>query len=481
MNGGFGSTPKFPQVPALEFLLARFHHTGDERLLDIVARSADAMASGGIHDHIGGGFSRYSVDQRWLVPHFEKMLYDQALLGRLYLHLWQLTAKPGYLEVLERTIAYVLRDLRHPDGGFFCGEDADSEGVEGKFYLWSPSEIRETLACLGPDVAEAAIDWWGVTKDGNFEGANILWHPGTTDTGLTSDLRRARDLLLEQRAQRMRPGLDDKVVLEWNGLMIATLAEAASATGRRDWLEAATRAGEFALQRLRNADGRWMRSWHGHAHIPAVAVDHAAITDAFIALATATGQALWIDEARSTAASMIELFWDHAEGGFFTGGNDVDRLVVRSKDLTDMPTASANSLAASVFHRLGTLTGDTRLVELAQTIMLIVGPLAIMNPHAFPALLSAMDTEQIGLTEVVITGDRPDLVEVATGNYLPSSILTWGEAYDSPLWEGRSHESGAGGRAHVCRNYTCRYPTTDPDVLAGELGIDAVVAVTTPD
>jgi uncharacterized protein YyaL (SSP411 family) len=233
--GGFGGAPKFPGTMSLDLLLRAHHHNGSADTLAMVTNSLDAMASGGIYDHVGGAFARYSVDEEWLVPHFEKMLYDQALLTRVYLHAWQVTGEDRYRQVVDETIGYLLRDLRHPAGGFFSAEDADSEGVEGKFYVWSVDEIRDTAG----DDADEAIAWWGVTASGNFEGANILHRPERGDLVRPPGVERARQRLFEVREKRIRPGLDDKVLTEWNALMVASLAEAAAATGDPTWLDAA--------------------------------------------------------------------------------------------------------------------------------------------------------------------------------------------------------------------------------------------------
>lgn len=464
VDGGFGTAPKFPQIPALEFLLERWDRTRDPALLAIVEHSADAMASGGIHDHIGGGFARYSVDRRWIVPHFEKMLYDQALGVDLFLHLWQITGRSGYLRVVENTIDFVLRDLRHRDGGFFCALDADSDGGEGSYYLWSPKEITEALDELGSDTAQAAIEWWRVTEKGNFEGRNILWHPGTIDDPLPDDLEEARHVLRARRDRRPRPALDDKIVLEWNALMIAALARAGAATGRADWTTAAGDAVEFVGAHLRDGNGRWSRAWPSQT--PAFAVDHAALLDAFVRLGEATGQARWIAKARETADTMIALFWDTDAGGLFTVGCDVEQLVVRSKDLTDTPSPSANSLAALSLLRLGVLTGETGYIDRSEAIMRMTGPLAIRNPAAFAVLLNTIDLRSRGITEIAVTGERPDLVEVVTRHYLPSVVLAWGEPYESPLWP------DSDGLAHVCRNYACQSPVADPVELTIQLGVE---------
>jgi uncharacterized protein YyaL (SSP411 family) len=460
--GGFGGAPKFPGTMSLDLLLRAHHHNGSADTLAMVTNSLDAMASGGIYDHVGGAFARYSVDEEWLVPHFEKMLYDQALLTRVYLHAWQVTGEDRYRQVVDETIGYLLRDLRHPAGGFFSAEDADSEGVEGKFYVWSVDEIRDTAG----DDADEAIAWWGVTASGNFEGANILHRPERGDLVRPPGVERARQRLFEVREKRIRPGLDDKVLTEWNALMVASLAEAAAATGDPTWLDAAVETGDFLLANLRRDDGRWLRSWQadGGARHLAYATDHAALVDAFTRLGEATGEARWLDEATTVAEALLDLFWDHDQGGVFTTGRDAESLVTRPKDLMDNATPSANSLAALALLRLSALTGDDTLRERAVDILRLLSDLAGKHPAAFGHLLAAVDLHTTGSTEIVVTGDRPDLVRAVTEQFLPNAVLAWGERHDSPLWEGRD-----GDQVYVCRQYACRRPVTDADALRAEL------------
>jgi uncharacterized protein YyaL (SSP411 family) len=456
--GGFGRAPKFPQTMSLDLLLRK-------GAVDPVVVSLDAMASGGIYDHLGGGFARYSVDTRWLVPHFEKMLYDQALLARVYLHAWQVTGFERYRQVLEETVGYVLRDLQSPAGGWYSAEDADSEGEEGKFYVWSLDEVLE----VGGQVA---ADWYGVTAAGNFEGVNILVRPVRGDLARPDEVEAARAALFERREGRIRPGLDDKVLTEWNALFLSTLAEAASATGRADWLAAAVTNGEFLLAELRRPDGRWLRSWQAEvasvdgtrARHLAYAADHATLVDAFTRLAEATGEARWIEAARETAHALLELFWDDEGGGLFTTGHDAEELVARQKDLLDNATPSANSTAAYALLRLAALTGEDRFQAAAEAILGLLGPLAGAHPMAFANLLAALDLHLAGATEIAVVGDRPELIQVVRRAWRPNSVLAWGQPYDSPLWEGRTD-----GHAYVCRNFTCQQPVTTPDDLERQL------------
>ena len=471
-RGGFGGAPKFPQAMSLDLLLRALARqpSPDPDIRGIVETSLDAMASGGIYDHLGGGFARYSVDVVWLVPHFEKMLYDQALLARAYLHAWQVLGHERYRQVLDETVGYVLRDLRHPDGGFFSAEDADSEGEEGRFYVWSADEV---VTALDDDrgLADEVMAFYGVTSGGNFEGRTILNRihargPEHVDLSRPPRIEDARARLFAARERRVRPGLDDKVLTEWNALMLAALAEAAAGTGRRDWLDAAAGTGEFLLGSLRREDGRWLRSWQadGGARHLAYAADHAALVDAFVRLAEATGEARWIDAARSSADALLDLFWDEERGGLFTTGSDAERLVARNKDLMDNATPSANSLAAVALLRLAALTGEERYRDRAEEILRLTGSLATQHPTAFGHLLAAVDLAVHGIDEVVVAGERRDLVEVVLKRFMPGAVLAWGERYPSPLWEGRE-----GGRAYVCRNYACRLPVEDPERLAAQL------------
>jgi uncharacterized protein len=472
--GGFGSAPKFPQTMSLEVLLRAHAHNGSADTLAMVTTSLDAMAAGGIYDHLGGGFARYSTDERWLVPHFEKMLYDQALLARIYLHAWLVTGHPRYRQVLDETIDYVRRDLRHPAGGFFSAEDADSpdghgHSVEGRFQTWTVAEVTDVLGADAP----AALAWWGLTEGGNFEGRNILFRPRGGELVRPPEVDRARDPPFGRRG---RPGLDDKVLTEWNGLMLATLAEAAAATGRADWLTDAVQTGEFLLSHLRGDDGRWRRSWQadrdddtGRAQHLAYAADHAALVDAFTRLGEATGQARWITEARTVADTMLALFWDDDQGGLFTTGDDAEPLVTRPKDLLDNATPSANSLAAVALLRLSALSGEARYTDRAEAILLLLGPAAVRHPTALGHLLAALDLWTSGTTEVAVVGDRPDLVRVVDERYLPNGVLAWGEPYPSPLWDDRTAGADGVGQAYVCRHFTCQAPVSSPVDLATQL------------
>ena len=474
--GGFGGAPKFPQAMSLDLLARAWARDRDETVLSVLTTTLDAMASGGMYDHLGGGFARYSVDREWLVPHFEKMLYDQALLARVYLHGWQLTGAPHFRQVLDEIVGYVTNVLTRPGGGVASAEDADSEGEEGKFYVWSATEFTEVLVAgglTGDEIAMAAA-WWGVTDQGNFEGNNILWRPVRGDLVRPDLIERARALLFTARERRVRPGLDDKVLTEWNALWVATLAEAAAATHNTDWATDAIRCGEFLITHLRRNDGRWLRSWQqiedgpGEARHLAYAADYAALVDAFTRLSELTGDPKWIRHACSAADGLIELFWDEVNAGVFTTGTDAPSLVTRPKDLTDNASPAANSLAAVALARLGAITGVGNYTERSQDICRLVGPLAERHPTAFTYLLGAVELHTAGVTEVVISGDRPDLLAVVRQRFLPAAVTLWGEPWDSPLWESRGGDSP--GRAYVCRQQVCGLPADDPETLAVQLG-----------
>ncbi len=462
--GGFGEAPKFPSTMNLDFLLRR-HMARPDSLWDaVVERSLDAMAAGGIHDHLGGGFARYSVDRRWLVPHFEKMLYDQALLLRSYCHGYLVLGHERWRRVIETTVEYLLRDMRLPEGAFFSAEDADSDDGtghhhEGWFYTWTADEVR---ALLGDRAGEFA-EWFGLTEAGNFEGRNILFRPIAPDMfERTPSIEAACALLLERRGRRTRPGLDTKVLLEWNALLVSSLAECGVALDRMDWIEAAEHCAEFLVINLRRADGSWSRVWQADARPPArhdaLAVDHAALVDAFVRLAEATGRRIWIDRALEVADRLVVDFHDPVNGGFFTTATEGEQLVVRQKDLLDNATPAANSLAALGLLRLSALTGRADLHDIAIGTLRLVARIASQAPSAAGLTLLALDIAITGTTEVAIVGDRPDLLQRFRDQWRPTSVLAWGEPYGGPLWESRRD-----GLAYVCRDHTCSEPTPDAD------------------
>ncbi|MCX6522771.1 MAG: thioredoxin domain-containing protein [Actinobacteria bacterium] len=473
--GGFGPAPKFPSTNSIELLLRSHLSTGRPDIRGAIDTTLQAMASGGMYDHLGGGFARYSTDEKWLVPHFEKMLYDQALVARIYVRAALVFDDPVYRQVASETIDYVLRELRHPDGGFFSAEDADSldaagHSHEGAFYVWTADEVR---AAAGAD-ADAALEWYEFTRpenaEGNFEGKVIparLFHRG--DLLRPEAVERARVAMLAVRATRSRPGLDDKVLTEWNGLMLATIAEAAAAFGRADWLAAAVANGEFLVRELRSPTGRWSRSWQAdgspRARHAALANDHTALVDAFTRLAEATGEARWIAHATEAADTLLDHFWDLDHGGLFTTADDAEQLVVRQKDFMDNATPSANSTAAIALYRLAALTGELRYANLADQILQLLATVIPKAPTAFSNALAAIDMRASGTTEIAVVGDRPDLLAVVRSAWRPNSVVTWGEPFDSPLWDSRKD-----GFVYVCRDFACQQPTDDIETLRTQLG-----------
>ena len=468
--GGFGGAPKFPQPTTLEVLAQNSWRTGDVASLDALRRTLDAMSSGGIYDHLAGGFARYSTDRRWLVPHFEKMLYDNALLVLAYTHAWQLTISPRYRQVVEETVRYLLSPpLRIAEGGWAAAEDADSEGEEGRFYVWDVEELKEVAG-------RAAVEWYGALPEGNWEGKNILWRPGIGAIARPPDIELARLALLERRSKRPRPGLDDKVLTEWNAMAIAALAYAGSAFAQPTWVSAAVTTAELLLAKLRRPDGRWLRSWRPGAHggggaggrYLACAGDYAWLVEAFSRLGEATGQAKWANAAREAADLMLGLFWDEQGGGFFTSGSDAEPLIARMKDVYDGAVPSANATAVLALARLGELTGEPHFTDVAQQTVGSMAPAMSRSPIAFPGIALAADYLMSPKRQVVITTSDPRLVRPVWERYLPDTVLAWAEPYPSPLWEGRDGPSTS-GRAYVCESYTCKLPLTEPAELAALL------------
>jgi len=476
--GGFGRAPKFPQAMTHDFLLRAHARRPSDDVLNAVTVSLDAMAAGGMYDQVGGGFHRYSVDDYWLVPHFEKMLYDQALLAGAYLRGFLVTGEPRYRRVVEDTIEYVLRDLRDAGGGFYSAEDADSEGIEGKFYLWSRSEIEE----LAGDDANEVIRYFGVTDGGNFEDP----HTGYRGTILhvvdrTEDrpdaVRRVIPRLLEARAERIRPGLDDKVLLAWNALFLRTLVEAAAALERTDWMHAAHENVAFLLESMRRDDGRLLRSWQdGRAGILAFAEDYAALLEAMLTLAE-LDDVEWLREARHIADDLLARFADDEQGGVFTTGTDGEALIVRPKDYQDNATPSENSLAANALLRLSALTGEPRYADVARRWLGALAPVLADHPTAFAYLLGAFDRAVHPSIEVAIVGDpsdpaSADLVHEVVGRVLPGSVLLRAApsvgSELSPLLQHRDQIDGQ-PTAYVCRDYACDLPVTEPSALRAQL------------
>ncbi len=474
-GAGSGPHPKFPQPSQVDLVLREVRSLRDaggaegaDRVEQMAVRTLDGMAAGGIHDHLGGGFARYSTDDEWLVPHFEKMLYDQAGLLRAYLHGWQVTGSAGYRSVMEGIVTYVGRDLTLPDGGVHSAEDADSEGVEGRFYVWTPEQVAEAVGggAEGEAIAEAVSAWFGVTARGNFEGSTILRRPVGAPLLGPAPVEEGRRRLLGARSRRVRPALDDKVLTEWNAMYGSALAEAAAATGDPRWTDAAIAIGEFLRTHLLGDDGRWLRSWQrdGGARHLAYAGDHACLIDCFTRLGELTGEARWTHLAVATADALIDRFADADAGGFFTTARDAEQLIVRTKDVLDGATPSANAVAALALARLGALTGAPGYTDHARRAVDLVGDLLTRHPTAFAHTVLAADLLARGTTEVVVVGDRPDLLDEVRTRWLPAAVLAWGEPTGSPLWDGRLP-----GQAYVCRDGTCKLPAGDRASLGAQL------------
>ena len=479
--GGFGRAPKFPQAMTLDFLCRALVHDPEPGTREMITTTLDAMAAGGIHDHLGGGFARYSTDEAWLVPHFEKMLYDNALLTRAYLHGYLVTGEERYRAVVEDVVGYVLRDLTDPAGGFYAAEDADSEGIEGKFYLWSLEELREVA---GAD-ADEVVRYYGVTGNGNFIDphtqyrGNIL-HAVDRAEPPSEAVQRARAALFARRELRTRPGLDNKVLLGWNALFLAALTEAAAALGRDEWMAAARTNAQFLLRELRGDDGRFRRSWR--APYFAYAEDYAALLEALLTLSE-LDEVAWLAEARAVADDLLRLFEDREGGGFFTTGHDAEALVVRPKDLFDDATPSANSLAANGLLRLAALTGDHSYEAPAVAILeMLAGPMA-SHPTGFAYLLGALERHVRAPIEIVIVGDPDDartreLRAEVTGRLVPAAVTLSANAVDPELPLLANRPAHAVATAYVCEHSVCREPVTSTAALRKQ--IDAALAARAP-
>jgi uncharacterized protein YyaL (SSP411 family) len=473
-NGGFGRAPKFPPASSLELILSRGAGSRGAGL-EHVERTLDAMLAGGIYDQVGGGFARYAVDSAWLVPHFEKMLYDNGLLARAYLHGWQVLGHDRYRRVCEQTLDWLLREMRGPEGGFYSALDADSEGEEGKFYVWTQAEIRAVLdgipAAERPD-PDAILAYYGVTEAGNFEGKNILHLSGGAAAPAPAGLETARAALLAARAERVWPGLDDKRLCSWNALAIAALAEAGAVLNRPDYLEAAAACAEFVLGTMRDDTGRLLRTYKdGRAHLNAYLEDHAFTVEALLVLYEAGFDPRWFKEARALAEAMIERFGDDERGGFFTTSGDHEELIARRKEVGDHPIPAGQSAAALGLLRLAALSGETAFATRAAGVFALFGEPAVGHPDSFAHLLRALDFHHSSTREVALVGgDLSGLEAVVRAAFRPNVVVAAGPAgaVDPPLLDART-EVGGEPAAYVCEGFTCRLPVTDPAALDREL------------
>jgi uncharacterized protein YyaL (SSP411 family) len=483
-HGGFGGAPKFPNPMNLEFLLRSHARTGDDDALMMVTFTLRKMARGGIYDQLGGGFHRYSVDAIWLVPHFEKMLYDNAQLSRVYLHAWQITGDGSFRRIAEEIYDYVLREMTAPEGGFYSTTDADSEGEEGKFFVWSKEQLFDILG----DDARVAVEYWGVTTRGNFEGHNILYVPaddavvaerlGMSVEALREKIVAARDTLYAQRTNRVAPGLDDKIITAWNGMMLASLAEASRAFDRADYATAAIRNAEFLLSSLMQ-DGVLLRTWKGgRAKIDGFLEDYANLIDGLLELYQTTFDVRWFSEARRLADHVLAHFAAE-DGGFFDTSTRHESLIARPRSLQDNATPSGNSMMAKGLAKLAAYTGDARYDAAARATLTQIAAAARQYPQAFGEGLSAMDLLARGIDEIAIVGDpthegtRALLVE-AQGKYRPGAVVALSPSDVSgehaiPLLSYRAQKGGA-PTVYVCRHFTCQMPVTTAEAMRGLLG-----------
>ncbi len=485
-NGGFGGAPKFPPAMTLEFLLRTFHRTGNHQALEMVQVTCRKMAEGGIYDQIGGGFHRYATDARWLVPHFEKMLYDNALLSRLYLHYYQVTHDEATRAIAEGILDYVVREMTSPEGGFYSTQDADSEGVEGKFFVWSLDELEQLL---GERDAALFAACYNVTDAGNFEGENIL--NITRDLSevaetanvpvaeLYAALDRARATLFAAREKRVKPARDEKVLTAWNGLMLASFAEAAAILNRSDYLAVAKKNARFVLDKL-SREGLLLRTYKdGQAKLNAYLEDYAFFIDGLLTLFEASGELQWCEEARSLTDTMIREFWDDEEGGFFYTGRSHEDLIVRSKDFFDNATPSGNSVAADVLLRMGILIDNSDYQRRAATSLRLMVSALQRYPSGFGRLLGALDFYLATPQEIAILGEIGSaetrlLLDEIWKSYLPNKIVAQATPGDNaaaeiiPVLRDRPQLDNK-ATAYVCEHFTCKTPVTSATDLASQL------------
>ena len=485
-HGGLGDAPKFPQAMVFEFLLRYHARTGEEQGLEMVEQTLRQMARGGIYDQVGGGFHRYATDSVWLVPHFEKMLYDNALLSRLYTHAYQATGRDEYARVARETFDYVLREMTSPEGGFYSTQDADSEGVEGKFFVWTPQEIE---AVLGEETGRLVNRYYGVTEEGNFEGANILHVPhepaevarqmGMSPEELESAVQDANGRLLEARGQRVAPSRDEKVLTGWNGMMLRSFAEAAVVFDSEEYRRAATANATFVLERL-CVDGRLLRTYkEGTAKLKGYLEDYSMLIDGLLALYEATFEERWLQEARGLADSMIKLFWDEGQSALFDTGSDHEELLVRPRATSDNAMPSGGSVAAEVLLRLAVFTGENDYASRAATTLRSVAELMSQYPTGFGNWLCALDFYLAAPREIAVVGPRSDpgtraLLGTVFGRYLPNRVVAGREVDgpvadgEIPLLQGKTMVDGK-PTAYVCEHYACQAPVTDAEALAAQL------------
>jgi uncharacterized protein YyaL (SSP411 family) len=484
-HGGFGSKPKFPPAMSLDFLLRQYQRSGNAAILADVELTLEKMAKGGIYDQLGGGFHRYSVDERWLVPHFEKMLYDNALLSRLYIDGWLVTGKELYRRVALETLDYVRREMTDESSGFYSTQDADSEGEEGKFFVWTPQEVE---ALLGPEDAPLFCRYFDISSLGNFEGHNILHvdlEPGVvarlfnvTPERLIEVIERGRRILFDEREKRVKPGRDEKMLTAWNALMLRSFAEAARAFGSDEYAAVAGRNAEFLIRVMsyRTEDGalRLLRTHKdGKSRLNGYLEDYAYLADALLSLYEATFDIRWFNDARALVDSMIDSFWDKEHGTFYFTSDDHEALITRTKDVYDNATPSGNSVAAEVLLRLALFTGEAEYRKKAEAVIGAVKELAVRSPNGFGRLLSAMDLAIGPSLEIAIIGEKESsevksMLKVINETYQPNKVVALGPARGIELL---AHRELVDGKpvAYVCRDFVCDAPVTDPEALRAAL------------
>jgi uncharacterized protein YyaL (SSP411 family) len=476
-NGGFGHAPKFPPSMALSFLMRSYRRNGNPQSLDMVNQTLTNMAAGGMYDQLGGGFHRYSVDAEWLVPHFEKMLYDNALLSRAYLDGYLLTKNDSYRRVAEQILDYALRDMTSPEGGFYSSQDADSEGKEGAFFVWTADEV---ISILGEDEGELFCGYYGITAEGNFEGKNILHVPRPAglvarlnhvgEDELLEIIQKGKQKLFRVREMRARPGRDEKILTAWNGMMLRSFSEASNSFDREDYRAAAVRNAEFLLSRLRR-DGRLLRSYKdGQARLNGYLDDYACLIDGLLSLYEATFDLRWIGEASVVSELMIAKFWDRQGKNFYFTAENHESLIHRPKEFLDNATPSGNSVAAQALLRLWKFTGDSRWSDYAVSVLESLAGPAIHQPSAFSNLLCTLDFYLGRPKEIAIIGHPHEemtlrFLREVFHLYLPNKVVACGMEGGLSLLENRPQIQG-GATAYVCENFTCSLPVATPDELA---------------
>jgi hypothetical protein len=468
VHGGFGGAPKFPPSASLELLLRLHAGPGAPGALDMARLTLDRMAAGGIYDQLGGGFHRYAVDAIWLVPHFEKMLYDNALLASAYLHAWAISGEERDRRVVEETLDSTVRDLRLPEGCFASAQDADTDGVEGLTYTWTPDEVREVV---GDEATERIVRRFGIEPGGNFEGRSVLRlaDPSVDDP-------EARAALLEARSHRPQPARDDKALAGWNGLALAVFAEAGRRLGREDYVQVARELADVLLGPLSREDGRLWRTYRdGHAKIAAYLEDYADVAHGMLELYWTTGELRHYEEAERLARLAVELFGDEERGGFYVDAPEGEGLVARRKEFDDHPVPSGNSMLAFVLLRLARLTGDDELERRAVSVFRIAHPILERAPHAVGWMLGALDLHLAAPREIALVGRSQELTRAALAPFLPSAVYAFASDGDDPALEripvltGKAPVDGRAA-AYVCERFACRAPVTEPRELGELLG-----------